>query len=347
MAFPVDTTVSRLGQQHKAGESRALFMKLFSGEVLTTFHNNKIALALTKVRTIKNGKSASFPIMGKTSAKYHTPGQLIDGNKIEHAERTVVIDDIAVSPVFIADIDDAMRHYDVRAHYSQECGESLQELVDRNIFRMVAKAAAITDKTAAAAAGLNPIDDEVYTPNITLAAANDEFDGAKIVNAIFKARTALRKANIKEKAVVVLPPEQYEALVNVADTNKVAWLNKDVGGVGSVGTGTIPYVAGLPIYETNNLPQANESAGLIDQPEPLADAAVGSGNQAKYRGDYSDVVGLIFTESAVATTKLMDLSMVHVPEPLRLGDTVMAKLAVGHDILRPCCAIAIYKAPTV
>jgi hypothetical protein len=343
MAFPLDTNISQLGQINKAGDVRALFQELFSGEVLTTFHADNIALGLTRTRTIKSGKSASFPLMGQNTASYHTPGKLIQGNKIGHAKRIVTIDDVAISPVFIDDLDEAMNHYDVRSHYSMECGEALSGLVDRNIFRQVAKAASITDVASAQVAGLTVLPEETYTANISLAAVGDEDDGSKLVSAIFKARTQLRNAKVKEKAVVVMAPEQYEALVNVQDTNKVTWMNSDVGGTGSMSEGTIPRVAGMSIYETLNLPNADESLNTSD-PEPIADTTVGSGNASKYRGDYSKVVALIFTPSAVATTKLMDLTTVHVPEPLRLGHTMIAKLAVGHDILRPCCAVAIYKA---
>jgi len=344
MTFPVDQAVSNPGQVNNSGDSRELFLKVFSGEVLTTFHQNNIALGLTRVRTIKSGKSAQFPVLGTNKAKYHTPGQLIEADKIPSVERTVTIDDVAISTAFIADIDAAISHYDVREPYSTECGETLGGLVDRNIFRMVAQASFITDATAATAAGIKvPSSGQKYTANIQLAAAGDEDDGAKIVKAIFKARTQLRKANIKQRACVVLPPEQYEALVNVQDTNKVTWMNTDVGGVGSAADGVVPRVAGLPVFESNNLPQADESLGTSDA-EPLADATVGSGNEAKYRGDYSKVVGLVFTVDAVATTKLMDVSTSWVDEKLRLGSTVLATQAVGHDILRFECAVAILKA---
>lgn len=342
MSFPTDKTVSRLGQMNKTGDSRALFQKLYSGEVLTTFHNTNIALGLTRSRTIRNGKSIAFPLIGQNTAAYHTPGQLIDTNKIAHSERIVTIDDVAISPVFVADIDDAMRHYEVRSQYSYESGQALADLIDRNIFRMIAKAAAITDETAAEAAGLNPLEDETYTENITLSEAGDEDDGSKLVDAIFKARTQFKLANIKEKPVVVLHPEQYEALVNVADVTKVTWMNRDVGGVGSMADGVVPRVAGLSIYESMNLPDSDESDGLND-PEPLSDTSIGSGNYAKYRGDYSNLVGLVFSPSAVATLKLMDITTQYIPEPLRLGYNILSKMAVGHNILRPCCAVAIYK----
>jgi hypothetical protein len=344
MAFPLDTNASRTGQVNKAGNSRELFYKLFSGEVLTTFHAENIAMNLTRSRTIKSGKSKAFPLIGQNKAAYHKVGQLINGNKIGHAERIINIDDIAVAPVFIADIDEAMESFEVRSQYSKENGESLAGLLDRNIFRMIAKAAAITSAAEANTAGLKVLPEETYTANITLASAGDEDDGAKIVNALFKARTQLKNAKVREQAVVVIPPEQYEALVNVQDVSKVTWINKDVGGVGSMSEGVIPRIAGMSIYETLNLPQEDESASLSDDPEPISDTAEGSGNAAKYRGDYSALVALVFTESAVGTLKLMDLTTVVVPEPLRLGTTMLSKLAVGHDILRPCCAVAIYKA---
>jgi len=344
MAFPTDQAVTNPGQVNNANDSRALFLKVFSGEVLTAFHQTNIALGLTRVRTIKSGKSAQFPVLGSTVAKYHTPGSLVEADKLPSVERTVTIDDVALSAIFVADIDEAISHYEVRSQYSAEAAQTLANMIDRNIFRMVAQASFITDATAAGNAGLQvPSTGQKYTANIQLASANDELDGAKLVDAIFKARTQFRKNSITGELVCVLPPEQYEALVNVQDTNKVTWMNKDVGGAGSAGMGVIPYVAGIKIYESVNIPQADESAGIVGDPEPLADAAVGSGNKTKYRGDYSKVVGLIFQKDAVATTKLMDVSTKWVPEALRLGETVLTTQAVGHDILRFECAVSILK----
>lgn len=345
MAFPVDQTVTNPGQVNNAGNARDLYLKIFSGEVLTAWHQENMALGMTRVRTISSGKSAQFPILGTTTSKYHTPGQLIQADQLPSVERTVTIDDVAISAIFVADIDEAISHYETRSQYSAESSITLSDTVDRNIFRMVAQAAFITNSTQAGTAGLQvPTTGQKYTNNITFAAPGDELDGAKIVNAIFKARTEFRKNSIRGTIRCVLPPEQYEALVNVQDTNAVTWMNKDVGGTGSMSEGSIPRVAGIDIYESVNLPQTDESLGLVGDPEPLADATVGSGNQAKYRGDYSKVVGLLFTEDAVATTKLMDISTKVVPEPLRLGDTILSSQALGHDILRFECAVALLAA---
>jgi len=72
MAFPQNQTVSRLGQVNGAGDDRALFLKLYAGEVLTAFEEKNIFMGLHRTRTIASGKSAQFPLTGVASAKYHT-----------------------------------------------------------------------------------------------------------------------------------------------------------------------------------------------------------------------------------------------------------------------------------
>ncbi|OIN15587.1 hypothetical protein BFS86_09090 [Shewanella algae] len=353
MTFPTSQTLTRPGQNQGAGDSRALFLKLYAGEVLKQFKPACIALSLTKVRTITSGKSFQFPMIGRTSAKYHKPGELIQAGTVKHAEVTVTIDDIVIAPVFVAEIDEALSHYESRAEYSADCSRQLAELIDRNIFRMLAKAALITNKTEAQAAGLNLLEEEVYTDVVELRTTNDNGDtlnpAQSLVDAIYRARTAFHKANITDAKYAVVKPETFELLVNASgQVGNMAWLNSDVGGQGGVAVGgTGPNgqaalrIAGIPVYESNHLPTTNESAGIND-PEPL-DAALGSGNTEKYRGDYSRIVGLVFTKDAVATLKLKDISVQHVPEPLRLGHNIIAKMAVGHNILRPACAIAIVK----
>lgn len=344
MAFPIDQSVTNPGQVNNAGDSRALFLKKFGGEVLKVFRADNLFLKLTRKRRITSGKSAQFPLVGRGAAKYHTPGQLIQAEKIPTVERTITIDDVAVSPAFIADIDDAMNHYEVRGEYSSTTATELAEIVDRNGFRMIAKAGQVVDSATMTAAGLTPLSGQKYTSPVTFAAAGDELDGQKIYQAIYDARKALKKANINPKdAVCVLPPDQYTALLAVPSVANAVWLNRDVGGKGDVNEGYVPKVGGIAIYESNHVPQADETLGIND-PEPLADAAVGSGNEAKYRGNFSKVVGLIFTRDAVGTTELMGMTTKWVDEPLRLGATVLTTHALGHDMLRPECSIPLLKA---
>jgi hypothetical protein len=64
-----NATVSRLGLVNNTGtDFDALFLKVFSGEVLTAFaRNNIFNEQLHSVRTITSGKSAQFPVLHRVS----------------------------------------------------------------------------------------------------------------------------------------------------------------------------------------------------------------------------------------------------------------------------------------
>lgn len=335
MAFPTDQTVSRLGQVNGAGDARALFLKLYAGEVLTAFEERNIFMPLHRVRTIQNGKSAQFPLTGVANAKYHTPGQLIEADKIKAAERVVTVDDLLISAAFISNIDEAMNHYDVRSIYTREMGYSLANAADKNVARIIAKAASITDATAAAAQFGGSFDDEVYTSNITIGTlAADATDGAKIAKAIYDALEEFDKKDITQEKVVVLPPQQYYALFGADQSvNTLAYMNRDVGGSGSIATATAPMIGGARVVMSNHIPTTDESVtGATPDPASRTGA---------YEGDFSAVRGLVFTADAAATVKLLDLGVESEYQIERQGNLMVAKYAMGHNILRPACAITL------
>ena len=99
-------TPSRLGLVNNTGTGYdALFLKVWSGEVLSAFRKSTIFESLHTVRTIQSGKSAQFPIIGLASTSYHQVGTQLTGSAIKHAEATINIDDKLVSQVFLADIE--------------------------------------------------------------------------------------------------------------------------------------------------------------------------------------------------------------------------------------------------
>ena len=141
MAALAATGISNPGQNLSAGDRDALFMKVFSGEVLTAFARNTVMMSRHQVRTIDHGKSASFAVMGRTRAKYLAPGNSLDDQrkKFEHTEKVISIDGLLTADCLITDIDDAMNHYDVRVEYSRQLGEALAQSADCAIINELAK----------------------------------------------------------------------------------------------------------------------------------------------------------------------------------------------------------------
>lgn len=107
-----NATVSRLGAINGVvttkSDQEALFLKIFSGEVLTSFEQTTVAKDRVMTRTISNAKSCQFPAVGNVTASYHTPGTELVGQVVKHAERVISIDGVLLSDVFVAQIDELM-----------------------------------------------------------------------------------------------------------------------------------------------------------------------------------------------------------------------------------------------
>ena len=315
-------TPSRLGMINGTGADDALFLKQFSGEVLTSFAEVNVMMDRHLVRTITSGKSAQFPATWKIDSYYHTPGTELAGQTIKHGERVITIDDLLVSPVFIAQIDEAKNHYDVRSIYTQECGHSLSNTADKNVLQ-TAVLAAREGATIAGARGGSTINGGA---NLVTNA-----NGA-LLNALYAAAQTLDEKDVPESGrFAVFKPAQYYKLV--LDDKAI---HRDfTAGNGDIRTGKVFDIAGIQIVKSNHLPTANITAptGQVG-PRPLA----------KYAGDFSNTVGLVMHPNAVGTVKLMDLQVEGEYQISRQGTLIVAKYAMGHGILRPECAVELSKA---
>ena len=125
-------------------QRRALYLKMFSGELFKGFQRNTIARELVTKRTLKNGKSLQFIFTGRTTSEYHTPGNSILGNSDNAppvAEKTITCDDLLISSAFVYELDETLAHYDLRGEISKKIGYALAENYDRKIFRKITQAA--------------------------------------------------------------------------------------------------------------------------------------------------------------------------------------------------------------
>jgi hypothetical protein len=74
------------------------------------------------------------------------------------------------------------------------------------------------------------------------------------------------------------------------------------------------------------------------------EAPITASRAGKYKGDFAKIKGLIFTPDAAATVNLMDLGVESEYQIERQGTLIVAKYAMGHNILRPACAQALLSA---
>ncbi len=228
-----NATPSRVGQVLGTGDTRSLFLKVFSGEVLTTFNSKTIMKDKTRTRNISSGKSAQFPAIGKTSASYHTPGAEIVGKVIQQDEKTITIDDLLISDSFIARIDEAMSHFDVRSEYSVQMGQALAQTYDRNLLSLAVKAA--RDPSGLGNGAVGQGDAVSVGIGVSPTVAN-------IVDAAYAAAQAFDEKNIPENdRYLIVSPATYYKLVN---SDKLLNLFYNPGNNGSYSDGKVGNVAG-------------------------------------------------------------------------------------------------------
>jgi len=144
MATPPDAALQRLGQIKGTGDDRALFLKLGAAEVLDAFERTTVFKGKTRERNIKGGKSVAFPITGKMSARYHSPGVPILGegnNPSDINERLIELDGLMIADQVIYDLDELMNYYDVRQDVTHQLGQALAREWDKRAARVLYAAA--------------------------------------------------------------------------------------------------------------------------------------------------------------------------------------------------------------
>jgi hypothetical protein len=307
---------SRLGQIAGAGDTRALFLKVFSGEVMTVFDNATVMKEKVRVRNISSGKSAQFPAIGATKAAYHTPGAEITGDLIQADEKIITIDDLLISATFISRIDEAMNHYEVRSEYSKRMGQALAQTYDRNLLSLAVKTAR---DTGVGGTGLGAVG-QGDAVSAEIGAAPTVAD---IVAAFYVAAQALDEKNIPQDArYAFVPPSVYWGLV----TNDKL-INRDFNsGNGDYSDGKVWNVAGIKIIPTNNL-SVDHTAATATYPD----------YSSKYTVDATKTKALIMHPDALGTVKLLDLASEMEYDIRRQGTLMVSKMAVGHGVLRPEC----------
>ena len=320
-----NATASRLGLVNNTGTAyEALFLKVFSGEVLTSFsENNVFSDALHTVRTISSGKSAQFPVTGTASAAYHTPGNLLTGGAILHNEKVINIDDLLIAQTFVANIDELMNHYDVRNIYASELGKALAKTYDQNVAKCIANASRASTTLTGGSGGtvLTLASGNTATANVT---------GDELAAAIYDIAQAFDERDIpKTDRFVVLPPAEYYKLPEGA--TRTISTDYNPGGNGSYASGNVQQIAGMPVIMSNNVPQSNVGSNP-------------SGSNNTYSGDDSKTIGLVFHKSAVGTVKLLDMTTEMSGADYSVmyqGTLMVAKYALGHGTLRPEAAATI------
>ena len=358
--------LTQLGQANLTGDTRALYLKLFSGEMFKGFQNNTIARDLVMKRTLRNGKSLQFIYTGRTKSEFHTPGNSILGNSDGAppvAEKTITVDDLLISSAFVYELDEILAHYDLRSEISRKIGYALAEKYDRLIFRAIARGARKASPVSATSY-VEPGGTQIRVGSTTN--ESDAYNSANLVAAFYDAAAAMDEKGVSgDGRVAVLNPRQYYELIQAVGTNGL--INRDVQGSALQSGGGIIEIAGIKIYKSMNIPFLGKygtkyggTSGVTDPGrtgdfvevalEDASTAQTGINNDYGTATEFgSKSCGLIFQREAAGCVETIgpqvqvtsgDTSIIY------QGDVIVGRLAMGADYLNPAAAVELYVGAT-
>jgi len=369
-------TLTAPGSLNGAADRRALYLKLFSGEMFKGFQHNAIARDLVMKRTLKNGKSLQFIYTGRTDAAFHTPGQAILGNSAGAppvAEKTITCDDLLISSAFVYELDEVLSHYDLRSEISRKIGYALAQKYDRLIFRALTRGARAKSPVQKASY-IEPGGTQIQVGAGTN--ASDAYNASHLIAAFYDAAAALDEKGVSgDGRVAVLNPRQYYELIQgIGGTGAGAYLvNRDEQGTALQSGKGVMEIAGIKIYKSMNIPFFGQYGTKYDPASPTAgtdpgvtnpgeagtfvseamedarNSVTGINNDYGQQSNFANSCGIIFQREGAGVVEAIgpqvqvtsgDVSVIY------QGDVILGRLAMGADYVNPAACVELFAGTT-
>lgn len=300
-------------------EKLALALKVFSGETLTAFQKTSVTTGRVMERTIASGKSAQFPVFGRTKAHYLKSGQNLDDlrENIEQGERVIKLDGLLTADTLIFDLDEFIAHYDFRSPYAAELGNALAISHDASVLAEIAKEALNTQENVAG----NGKGGVITTTLDSGVVGINKQTGLAIYQTLLKAKAEMAKNYVPAtERYAYLDPEYHSALASA-----VEFLNRDYGASGTILEGNVIRLAGFDILECPHITRGGDDNANVLQ-----------GEGHVFPAAYVDKHPIIIChKTAAGVLRLKNLSMESGRRIEYQADQMIAKMAVGMGGLRP------------
>ena len=348
MANDFDFTGSRQGANNAGADKRELFLKVFSGEVLAKYQSKLVVAPLVRNRTIAVGKSATFPIYGKATAKWHTPGQNIleaaSGylTDFKFGERVINLDNMLTASTMIHDVDELMNHWDVRGPIATELGYSLARAMDGMAVRTMLAASRATSPISDTSGNGTALAGETLTTGTA-----GSVTGVQIVDTLFSAQEKLDNKDVPETGrFCIVRPEQYGAILAAAGDRAFRFSADFGSGAGDPAKGTASpiEIAGFKVIKSNLFPRdaGNEASNALYADTNIANDVFGGDGVGYGLGAANiDYWGVCGHADAIGCLKKLDVTTEMERKIEYQGTLCVSKVMAGFGVLRPECAIGL------
>ena len=299
------------------------FLRVYGGEVVAAYNKATVIKDKLRTRNISSGKSAQFPTISTESAKLHTPGDdLFSGtagyeSDMTNDEKVIQVNRLLIATAFVDGLDEMMQHYNSRSEYATQMGAALGVACDQWSL------GALTRGSSAS---------ETVTGSYANAAAGSTTGSALVKQGIIDAAGAMDTSGVpKGDRYVVVTPTVFYGLMNEDDV-----VSSDFGaGANRAVAGSLSYMG----FEILNSAIWTDFANAAGTAGIAGEVLFGLDGRATYDVVLTNVFGCAFHKEAAGIVSLKGMTTETDWIPERQGNLIVAKQAIGIDILRPTSSI--------
>lgn len=327
----MSVTASRAGLawDGNPSDTASMFYEGFANEVILAFNKNVKLMDKIRIRNLPKGVyTATFPVIGNSTVKFHTPGDdlLADSGysfQFSQAERTIYADKRATATVLVDGLDEKLSSFDARMEYAKQLGGDLVAAVEKNVMYAIGVGSAASAVYTGASVGV------VVTDATALTQAN------AFINDVMDLQKGFDSNGVPDQDRYLVISPTVKALLLKGGTNNSYWhLDTDYGNVGngSLANGVVGRIGGFQVISHNNFPTNNNS----DTTHKISPSA---GNSYTYNA--TGCAALAFQKDCVGAARAMDLTLDVNYAPRFLAHQVTAYMSMGIAAIRPegCGAI--------
>lgn len=283
-------------QINQTGDENALILEQFLGDVEHTFVSDSVLEKFFPRKSVKGTNTLTKKAIGRTKLQKLRRGDAPDGTQVDFSKASVTVDTMLLSRHSIWQLDEIFTDIDTRKDIAIEQGQEIAEFVDLTISIAGARAAAAT-QSAYAVNGVAP-EGHFGATTITLAAAGDENDPAKLyaaIGALFAEMEETKKVKPqRDKVILVVRPTVFYTLQQAEQIVNGEYLTSD----GNRLTGIPMFKAwGVPVMSSENLPNSVISDHLLSNDD----------NGNFYDGDFTRLVVLAISPRALMIAEALPL----------------------------------------
>lgn len=293
MALDDVYTINRPGQANATGAVDALHIEELVDGVEGTLNRRSAMAGFVPVRSVRGTSVLQKFAHGKSTLQKITPGNPIDGTVSKFGKATLTIDTTLIAREVLPNLEVFQTSYDARQEIALEHGKEMAKQYDEAFFIQATKAGLATaTKYGITSAG------HLGGSQVTLAAAGDKSDPAKLYQAILDLLTLMRKKDvdpIMDNVIIAVDPTEFATLIQ----NEVVINGQYLNSEGTSIEAQLLKGHGVPIVQSNNY-----IAGKVISGNLLSNAA----NSNAYDGDFTKIVATAFSPRALLAGETIPLT---------------------------------------